>query len=181
MAEPLMNRFASPACIPKNVPRESGGKIFEIMDIQALAVIPPPSPCHIRQRNVKNKPALGPIRLTSKATITNARNGILSWMVESNTVRLYDLRRDTCPAVNNWGSNQPAEWMAGTSPISVAELVIVATNRGRMVPKETKPIAIPNMAPSARFAVKLCFRFCRTSFSRGESMQWILPYGIFHP
>src|SRR5689334_16598976 len=61
MADALMKRLARPACIPKNVPRFSGGMILEIMEVQGLAVNPPPSPCQIKKRKVNIRAVFFPI------------------------------------------------------------------------------------------------------------------------
>ena len=78
MADPLMKRFASPACIPKKVPRESGGMILEIIEVQALAVKPPPNPCQISSSMVRMSPAFVPISGINKAMTANPKNGTRS-------------------------------------------------------------------------------------------------------
>jgi hypothetical protein len=90
-----MNRFATAACVPKNVPRYSGGMIFEIMLVHGLAVKPPPSPCQVSRMNVSDQACLQTYGGRSNATMAKPRNGSRSWMVLSNTVFLYLRKRAT--------------------------------------------------------------------------------------
>src|SRR5512145_3295839 len=68
MAATLIQRFATAPWIPKNVPRDSGGMIFEIMLVQELAVKPPPNPCQVSRIKVRIKPMCMPIFGRKKAT-----------------------------------------------------------------------------------------------------------------
>ena len=90
-----MKRFAMPACNPKNVPRVSGGMIFEIMDVHELAVKPPPSPCQVNKIKVMTRPALVPMVGSNNATMANPKNGMRSWIVVMTTLRLYLRKRET--------------------------------------------------------------------------------------
>ena len=81
-------------------------------------------------------------------------------------------------AVKSCGNNQPAEWMAGTSPMRVAESVIEATNSGRMVPKDANPSAMPNKPPSLNPTDTLYFRSARIFFSnvvKGSIIDFTIP------
>src|SRR4051794_6456828 len=147
----------------------------------AVAVKPPPKPCHAKSTNAITNTKLGESDCENHAKSAIPKNGMRSFAVMSTAKGLYRFKRLTRPAVNNCGSCHPMVCSAGIRPIRIAELVKVLIKRGMTVTNEANPSAAPKKPPSSKLTTKLKGRCLATSCVSGtlkESDAIVISYLI---
>ena len=92
----LANNDAAADWNPKNKPHRSPGMIFPTILCQAVAVNPPPNPCHTSIPKESPKAICGPIFGKNQAITARPKNGIRSWIVRNMTIGLCRLCLATC-------------------------------------------------------------------------------------